>query len=1253
MVTGNTTVIKGDGGVFNNKIKISQGTPFSPFLFNSVMDELIECLEQSGVAQGNLNSAAGATSQGSVSDNRACFTFSYPGPFKCQACEHVEAVFARIVNHCTHHNVLVNGLTCNICNKHFRTVNAVASHFTHCRKVANSVPAPATVTPLDSEVTVPAATSYVCTACSRTFSTFSGLRLHEKRKHASTFVASSQRPKNHRWSEHEMHDVRATLAKLEKTGSSSLAALAEELSCLWQESISVNTAKYLRKKALATESSEPKAPACTTQIIDCVDCSGSSSPRELKNLMSYSSPISENQEYTVGELDNFNSGLLSALEDSLTSNNTEIEGDEDRKHYTDGVASVLATLLRPNCDGRNPPAPTNRRKRLPPPARNRSERKRCNYASFQSLFKRDPKRIAAHLIKNQPLRNVSCPIDVAESALRQRLSQRPGIDAAPFKFKRPPNSECILSPISADEVTLHLKLMSAETSAGLDGVQVSHLRQCDPMCLAKAFNCFLLARYIPPQLKDCRTTLIPKTDNPRPDADDYRPITIASCIYRLFSKIVTRRLENCISLHPRQKAFRSGTDGAFDNITTLTTIVRDAHKSGKELNIVCVDLAKAFDTVNHSSIDRALRMHGLDANSRALIAQMVTGSTTVIKGDGGVLSHKIEINQGVRQGDPISPLLFNSVMDELIERLEQSGVGYKINNTEVVTLAFADDVTLVSSSHRGMEKLLSITHDFINERGLKLNIRKCKGIRFVRTPKTKSLVQDTSKAFKVRGSGEESSCIPMAGPGEFIKILGVPIAPNGKPSFDIDTLEGTLERIRKAPLKPAQKLAIVRDYLIPSLEYKLGVPGVGRRVLDEVDASIRQTVKRFLHLPHTGMNSMFLTMPIKDGGLGLRSLRTQHLARVAVGTNSMMSSADPTSHTIASMPQHQKPLHAALQHFSVPAATKDALKKGKRQLLCAEIAELTETYQGSCLPTFRKRPVGNSWLSGLNGMRSRDFITGLKLRFGVIETRSQKWRGRTPQNPAVLLCRHCGHSTGKRETAAHISQKCPQTKNLNIQRHNKIVHLVAEHARREGFTVHVEHALKSDGQVYKPDLILTKGNAAHVLDVAVPWETGTDMHEHHERKVTKYCMISDDVKAHFGVDSCTVGAIVVGARSSWCASNKTTLKACNTHFTKRFKRLLCRVALEGTCRPLLSALEHFAVPAATKSAIREDKQNLLREEIGQLSETYRSSCLPSFKKASLVNSWLRGTSGMRSRDYIAGLKLRFGVIKTRSQKWRG
>ncbi|KAL1241414.1 Retrovirus-related Pol polyprotein from type-1 retrotransposable element [Trichinella spiralis] len=172
------------------------------------------------------------------------------------------------------------------------------------------------------------------------------------------------------------------------------------------------------------------------------------------------------------------------------------------------------------------------------------------------------------------------------------------------------------------------------------------------------------------------------------------------------------------------------------------------------------------------------------------------------------------------------------------------------------------------------------------------------------------------------------------------------------------------------------------------------------------------------------------------------------------------------------MPQHQKSLHAALQHFSVLTATKDALKKGKRQPLRAEIAELTETYQGSCLPTFRKRSVE---MEGEELPKTQ--------RCCCADTAGiQPVNGRLPR----------------------ISQKCPQTKNLYIQGHNKIVHLAAEHARREGFTVHLDQALKSGGQVYKPDLILIKGNTAHILDVAIPWQMGTDMHEHYERKVNRF-----------------------------------------------------------------------------------------------------------------------------------------------------
>ncbi|KRX71276.1 Retrovirus-related Pol polyprotein from type-2 retrotransposable element R2DM [Trichinella sp. T6] len=647
------------------------------------------------------------------------------------------------------------------------------------------------------------------------------------------------------WTFDHLSEAKEVEDQLSASNSCSVKSFAEALSSKWSEAISMDMAKYLRKKlrrvdlnlnahnvgmidggtsgflpevadkSISLERVGSKSSATRigekingVGVLSTCDASGfrvdeivgqtTPSPKKISNALCI-----QHKSQDHGR------DLRHHLEDSLISCNSELEGlqnfiinkvlnrgIENRNKHVDAAISVLIEFLCEPKRHQSPPPPKKLTREEP---KNQRQKIRSKYAQMQSLFKRDPKRVAAHLIKNQPLCNVSCPIDAAESALHQRLSQGPGVDAAPFTPKCPQYSKNILDPIFPEEVTLHLQKMKIHTSAGPDGIKVSHLRSCDPLCLAKAFNLFLLARHIPQQFKDCRTTLIPKTDDPRPDAEDYRPITVASCLYRLFSKVVTRRLEDSLSLHPRQKAFRSGTEGAFDNTSTLMTVIREAHNCGKELNIVSIDLAKEFDTVNHTSITRALRMHGLDDDSRTLITQMVTGSSTIIKGDGGALSNRIEINQGVRQGDPISPLVFNAVMAELIERLEQTGEGFKLKGVEVTTLAFADDVTLISRSHRGMEKLLSITLGFLNERGLKLNINKCKGIRLVRTPKTKSLVEDTSKPFRVPSYGEENQSIPMVPPGDLIRFLCIDITLNGKPQFDLAPLEDTFERIRKAP----------------------------------------------------------------------------------------------------------------------------------------------------------------------------------------------------------------------------------------------------------------------------------------------------------------------------------------------------------------------------------------------------------------------------------------------------------------------
>ncbi|KRX12086.1 hypothetical protein T07_4082, partial [Trichinella nelsoni] len=98
-----------------------------------------------------------------------------------------------------------------------------------------------------------------------------------------------------------------------------------------------------------------------------------------------------------------------------------------------------------------------------------------------------------------------------------------------------------------------------------DGVKVSHHREICSHCLSKIH---------PPDPNFHSTTVIPKVDNPRSDAEDFRSITIGLCMYRLFSKIVTNPLSELTPLNPCQKAL-----GAFDNVITVASLLKLARRT--------------------------------------------------------------------------------------------------------------------------------------------------------------------------------------------------------------------------------------------------------------------------------------------------------------------------------------------------------------------------------------------------------------------------------------------------------------------------------------------------------------------------------------------------------------------------------------------------------------------------------------------------------------------------------------------------
>ncbi|NXH69166.1 PO21 protein, partial [Hydrobates tethys] len=114
----------------------------------------------------------------------------------------------------------------------------------------------------------------------------------------------------------------------------------------------------------------------------------------------------------------------------------------------------------------------------------------------------------------------------------------------------------------------------------------------------------------------------------------------------------------------------------------------------------------------------ALKHKGVDEHIIALIKNLYHNINNPIdlKNE---QSDPIGIRIGVKQGDPMSPILFNLSVDPLLCKLEEDGFGFQHCSKNITTLAFADDLVLLSESWDGMQKNIEILEVFCNLTGLK------------------------------------------------------------------------------------------------------------------------------------------------------------------------------------------------------------------------------------------------------------------------------------------------------------------------------------------------------------------------------------------------------------------------------------------------------------------------------------------------------------------------------------------------------
>jgi hypothetical protein len=216
----------------------------------------------------------------------------------------------------------------------------------------------------------------------------------------------------------------------------------------------------------------------------------------------------------------------------------------------------------------------------------------------------------------------------------------------------------------------------------------------------------------------------------RDDENNYRGITITSCLSKLFNSILNERLvmfrkENNIDTK-EQIAYQRGAS-TVDHIFTFNTIIEKYKKANKPLYCCFVDMKKAFDSVLHSAILLKLLKIGAVGNFFQIIKNMYENTKLSVKLNNSERTDFFDSELGIRQGDNLSPNLFNLIMNDLPKQLRDTNCDpIWLNQNQYNCMMYADDIVLLSETKQGLEKAISTTILYSKNQGLALNFKKTK-----------------------------------------------------------------------------------------------------------------------------------------------------------------------------------------------------------------------------------------------------------------------------------------------------------------------------------------------------------------------------------------------------------------------------------------------------------------------------------------------------------------------------------------------
>ena len=198
---------------------------------------------------------------------------------------------------------------------------------------------------------------------------------------------------------------------------------------------------------------------------------------------------------------------------------------------------------------------------------------------------------------------------------------------------------------------------------------------------------------------------IPKHTRPM-TLEDYRPITFMNSDYKMLARIMAHRLQPALKeiLHPYQYGGTKG-GGIFEEAATKREAIAHTELTGVQRCIISLDFSQAFDKISHEYLFCILQEYGFSTQFITYIQNIYNDASSQIHINGHA-SEAIPIRRGVRQGCPLSMMLFTLCLNPLIWRLERVMQGIDIaGKAKTAVVAYADDLTIFLTDPREIAQL--------------------------------------------------------------------------------------------------------------------------------------------------------------------------------------------------------------------------------------------------------------------------------------------------------------------------------------------------------------------------------------------------------------------------------------------------------------------------------------------------------------------------------------------------------------------